>query len=144
MKILVINGANLDKLDFREKSIYGGFSLQQLESELSKEFPEMKFTFFQSNSEGAIVDRIHGAGAEFDGLIINPGGYSHTSVVIRDALEIENLTKIEVHISNLSTRENFRQKLLTASVCDGYLSGFKLNGYLAAVYLIKLIKEKND
>ena len=135
MKILIINGANLNLLGAREEEHYGKLTLQKLESVIQSEFPEHNFKFYQSNIEGEIIERLQNYD-KFDGIIINPGGYAHTSVAIRDALELVKIIKIEVHLSNLSSRENFRQNLVTASVTDGYISGFKENGYLAAVYLL--------
>lgn len=143
MKLLVINGSNLNLLGKRDKNIYGDLTLEKINSVIEKEFPKEKFTFFQSNIEGEIVTQIQNTDKKFDGIIINPGGYAHTSVAIRDALADTNLPKVEVHLSNLSSRENFRQVLLTASVCEGYISGFKENSYTAAVYLLnKIIKKK--
>ncbi|KUG25690.1 3-dehydroquinate dehydratase ii [hydrocarbon metagenome] len=140
MKILVLNGPNLNMLGKREVDQYGTFNLIDIENELKKEF-NFTFEFFQSNHEGELIDKIQSAPNYFDGLVINPGGYSHTSVAIRDALSICKIPKVEVHISNLARREDFRQRLLTASVCDGYISGFKIKSYIAAVYLIsKLTK----
>lgn len=144
MKIAVINGANISQLGKRDPAKYGGLNLHEIEDLIRNEFPQDEFTFFQSEIEGEIVEWIHRIGAEFDALIINPGGYSHTSIVIRDALELLHIPKIEVHLSHLANRENFRQKLLTASTCNGYISGFKHFGYLSAVYLIKKIGAKND
>lgn len=135
MKILVLNGPNLNMLGKREEERYGTFDLIDIENELKKEF-NFTFEFFQSNHEGELIDKIQSAPNYFNGLIINPGGYSHTSVAIKDALKICKIPKIEVHISNLADREDFRQRLLTASVCDGYVSGFKINSYLGAVYLL--------
>lgn len=140
MKILVINGPNLNLLKERNKDIYGSLSLDDIEERLKRAYPGHTFEFQQSNHEGEIIDKIQSAPAYFDGLIINPGGFAHTSVAIRDSLELCRLPKIEVHLSNLSSRENFRQNLITASVCDGYLSGFREKGYLAAVYLLEQIK----
>jgi 3-dehydroquinate dehydratase-2 len=139
MKILIINGPNLNLLGQREKSQYGELTLQKIEEIINKEFPSDEFTFFQSNHEGEIIDQIQNATENYDALIINPGGYSHTSVAIRDALEVAKLTKIEVHLSNISARDDFRHRSITAPMTDGYLSGFKEKGYLAAVYLIKQI-----
>lgn len=144
MKIAVINGANLSLLGKRDPSKYGGLSLNEIEDLIKHEFSHDEFAFFHSEIEGEIVELVHKVGANYEGLIINPGGYSHTSVVIRDALESINIPKIEVHLSHLVNRENFRQNLLTASACNGYLSGFKQFGYLSAVYLIKKIGAKND
>jgi 3-dehydroquinate dehydratase-2 len=139
MKILIINGPNLNLLGKRDKTIYGNLSLEKINTIIEKEFPKDKFTFYQSNAEGEIVNQIQRVQNKFDGIIINPGGYAHTSVAIRDALADCHLPRIEVHLSNLSGRENFRQVMLTASVCDGYVSGFKQNSYTAAVYLLHKI-----
>lgn len=136
MKILVINGPNLNLLGQREKSNYGELTLETIEELVKVEYPNDDFTFFQSNHEGEIIDQIQSATELFDALIINPGGYSHTSVAIRDALEIVKLPKVEVHLSNISARDDFRHRSITAPMTDGYLSGFKEKGYLAAVYLI--------
>ena len=135
MKILVINGPNLNLLGTREPSKYGLISLSEINKMIKNEFKEINFEFYQSNIEGEIVDKIQRAPKEFDSLIINPGGYAHTSVAIKDALESCNIIKIEVHLSHLAKREEYRQTLLTAVNCDGYISGFKEKGYLAAVYL---------
>lgn len=147
MKILVINGPNLNFLGKRDKKNYGNCSLDKINSLIEKEFPMDKFVFFQSNLEGEIVDQIQQAAGKFAGIIINPGGFAHTSVAIRDALADSNLHKIEVHLSNVSSRENFRQIMLTASVCNGYVSGFKQNSYSAAIFLLHKIinnrKRKN-
>ena len=142
MKLLIINGPNLNILGKRESKIYGNLSLIKINSCIQKEFPKDNFIFFQSNIEGEIVNQIQNANNKFEGIIINPGGYAHTSVAIRDALADSKLPKIEVHLSNLSSRENFRQVLLTASACNGYISGFKENSYTAGVYLLHKIVNK--
>lgn len=139
MKILVINGPNLNLLGKRDPTKYGSLTLSDIEKIVKNEFKDITFEFFQSNLEGEIVQQIQNASSYFDGLIINAGGYSHTSVAIRDALEIATIPKIEVHLSNLANREDFRHNMITAAVCDGYISGFKEKGYLAAVYLLKLL-----
>ena len=136
MKIAVINGPNLNLLGKRDKTQYGSFSLEEMKAILGSEFTDVEFDFYQSNTEGSIINKLQSLSG-FDGLIINPGGYAHTSVAIRDALAELNIPKIEVHFSNLAAREEFRQNLLTASVCDGYISGFKEKSYYAAVYLLK-------
>jgi 3-dehydroquinate dehydratase-2 len=136
MKIKVINGANLNLLGKRDKNHYGCVSLKEIERVLTENFPEISFEFFQSNIEGEIVNNIQNSIDHFDGLIINPGGYAHTSIVIKDALELFKGVKIEVHLSHLMKREEYRQNLLTASSCNGYISGFKEFGYLAAGYLL--------
>lgn len=140
MKILVLNGPNLNLLGKREKEHYGTFTLTDIEIELKKEFNDYKFEFFQSNHEGELIDKIQSAPSYFDGIIINPGGFSHTSVAIRDALAVCKIPKVEVHISNLSGREDFRKTLVTASGCDGYISGFKINSYIAAAFLISKLR----
>jgi 3-dehydroquinate dehydratase-2 len=142
MKIICINGPNLNLLGKRDKSHYGKLSLTKIEVLLKKEFPKIFFTFFQSNKEGDIVEKIQGAPTTHNGLIINPGGYAHTSVAIRDALESCKIPKVEVHLSHLVNRESYRQSLITASGCDGYISGFKEHGYLAGAYLLTRLMKK--
>lgn len=145
MNILIINGANLNKVGERNLNLYGERHLLEIEELVKNEFPSVTVHFFQSNIEGEIVNRIQEAEDKYDGLIINPGGYAHTSVSIRDALELCKIPKIEVHLSNLAAREDFRQTLLTASNCNGYISGFKEKSYLSAVYiLVKLVNENNS
>lgn len=136
MKILVINGPNLNLIQVRDEENYGKFTTIEIGSLLKDEFPDVEFSFVQSNLEGEIISQIQKAGNEFDGVLINPGGYSHTSVAIRDALELCNIPKVEVHLSNLAKREDFRQKSLTAGKCDGYISGFKHLSYQAGVYIL--------
>ncbi|MDR3668575.1 MAG: 3-dehydroquinate dehydratase [Ignavibacteriaceae bacterium] len=142
MKILVINGPNLNMLGMREQSNYGSLTLSEIINAIRTEFKEINFEFYQSNIEGEIVGKIQNAQKEFDALIINPGGYSHTSVAIKDALEICKIIKIEVHLSHLVKREDYRQILLTAGSCDGYIAGFKEKGYLAAVYLVQKLNNR--
>ncbi|MBK7867438.1 MAG: 3-dehydroquinate dehydratase [Ignavibacteriales bacterium] len=137
MKISVIHGANLNLLGERDNSNYGSLTLEQIEKILCGRYPEISFDFFQSNIEGEIVEKIQSLRNGGGHLIINPGGYAHTSIVIRDSLELFKNFKVEVHLSHLAKREDFRQSLITASACDGYLSGFKELGYIAAVELIK-------
>ncbi len=136
MKVAIINGPNLNLLGKRDINHYGDLTLEEIKSLLGSEFTDIEFDFFQSNTEGSIINKLQSLSG-FDGLIINPGGYAHTSVAIRDALAELEIPKIEVHLSNLAAREDFRQNLLTASVCDGYISGFKEKSYYAAVYLLK-------
>lgn len=142
MKILVISGPNLNMLSKRDESKYSSLKIEQIIELLEIEFSFIEFTSFLSNIEGELVTRIQQADSEFDGMIINPGGYSHTSVAIMDALEICKIPKIEVHLSHLANREEYRQVLLTAKNTNGYVSGFKEYSYLAAAYLLtKLIKK---
>jgi 3-dehydroquinate dehydratase-2 len=141
MKILILNGPNLNMLSKRNKSKYGNKDLSDIETLIKNEYPKITFTFYQSNIEGELVSKIQNADEHFDALIINPGGYSHTSVAIHDALELCKIPKIEVHLSHLANREDFRQNLITAKKTNGYISGFNENSYLAAIYLIlKILK----
>jgi len=144
MKILIINGPNLNLLGKRDKSFYGDLSLEKIESVIKNNFKEFEFEFYQSNVEGEIINKIQSAGKTFNGIVINPGGYAHTSVSIRDALAEVKIPKVEVHLSHLVNRENFRQNLITASGCDGYISGFKVDSYLAGIFLIDRINNQNE
>ncbi len=137
MKIKIINGPNLNLLGKRDPEKYGSFTLNDLQELIIKEFPLYSFTFFQSNLEGEIVTEIQNSPNNFDAIIINPGGFTHTSVAIKDALEVVDIPKIEVHLSQLSKREDFRQNMITTKSSDGYISGFKEKGYLAAIYLLE-------
>ena len=135
MKILVINGPNINMLGQREPDKYGTFTYSQL-CEKIKDFcsqNNVEVEFFQSNIEGEIVTSIQNSKGNFDGLILNPAGYTHTSVAIRDALLAIKVPAIEVHISNIQEREDFRKISLTAPACIGQISGFKMNGYLLAI-----------
>ncbi len=139
MKILVINGPNLNMLGARDTNFYGSETMDDIESEMRSTYPQIEFDFYQSNIEGEIVNRVQSATGSFDALIINPAAYSHTSIAIRDALELCTIPKIEVHLSNIASRDDFRSKSLTASKTDGYITGFKKHGYFAAVFLIQRI-----
>lgn len=140
MKILVINGANLNMLGKREPNLYGSLSLAGINSFLQKSFSNIDLEFFQSNHEGCIVDKIQGA--EADGVIINAGGYTHYSVVIRDAiLSRSELPFVEVHLTDPKTREPFRQVSLLEDVCKNTFSGKKEKSYFEAIeYLITLLQ----
>lgn len=142
IKILVINGANLNMLGVRDKTNYGELTLDEINMLIKNEFNYIDFTFVQSNAEEEIVNTINNAN-NYDGMIINPGGFTHTSIAIRDALENIKIPKIEVHLSNLASREKFRNTLITTSKCDGYISGFKEISFLSAVYtLTKILLKK--
>ncbi|MDC3263543.1 type II 3-dehydroquinate dehydratase [Pelagibacterales bacterium] len=143
-QIYIINGPNLNLLGDREPDIYGNKTLQDLEDDLSQIIKEndldISLVFMQSNSEGEIVDQVQKAGKEASGLIINAGGLSHTSVSILDGLLSINIPKIEVHISNLFSREEFRQHSYLSRGVDGFICGFGINGYALAIQgLLKLI-----
>lgn len=137
MKLIIINGPNLNLLGRREVDVYGVETMEQVVSSLRATFNQISIDYFQSNVEGEIIDKIHEVGFDYDGIIINPGGYSHTSVSIGDAIAAVSTKVVEVHISNIYARESFRHVSLTAKHCDGVLSGFGVNGYsLAVSYLI--------
>lgn len=131
MKILIIHGPNLNMLGKREPDIYGAKTLEDINSSLSEcaKKIEADVSFFQSNSEGEIVSAIQDAMSEFDGIVINPGAYTHTSVAIRDAILSCGLPVVEVHISNVYKREDFRQKSYVSAVALGVISGFGVNSY---------------
>lgn len=134
MKILVVFGANLNKLGSREK-IYGDFSLEELERLIVEYARDAEVEFVVSNREGELIDAIQNCDAE--AVIINAGGFSHTSVALADALRMLNAFKIEVHLTNIFSRESFRHDSVTAAACDGMICGFSQDGYKAAIDLIK-------
>ena len=135
MKLLILNGPNLNLIEKRDSSSYGLLSLNIISQKLMDEFPEIEFTFVQSNSETELINRIQDA-YRYDGVIINPGGYTHSSIGLRDAFETLKIPIIEVHLSNLASREDFRNILITTSKATGYISGLKEISYSAAVYSI--------
>lgn len=140
MKVIIINGPNLNMLGKRDKNQYGSFTLEELEQYIVDSFDdELEFTFFQSNIEGEIISVIQNASQEYDALIINPGAYGHYSLAIKDSLSDCSIPKIEVHISNVFAREEFRQNLVTASSCDGLIAGLKQDSYIVAVNAIQNI-----
>ena len=129
MKILLINGPNLNLLGVREKSIYGNTSFETYFQTLRNRFPDIEMEYFQSNIEGELINKIHENGFNCDGIILNAGGYTHTSVAIRDAVSGIKTPVIEVHISNILTRESFRHESLIGPVCLGSIMGFGLDSY---------------
>jgi 3-dehydroquinate dehydratase-2 len=136
MRILVINGPNLNMLGQREASIYGDISLESIEQMVKDKAGQIgvEVEFFQSNSEGDLIDRIHAAfTAKFDGIIINPGGYTHTSVALRDALLAVSIPFIEVHISNVAKREFFRHTSYFSDIALGTITGLGPHGYVLAL-----------
>lgn len=133
---LIINGPNLNLLGKRENQIYGNLSLKEIQAYTEEKLQqyELKIEWFQSNLEGEIITRIHSAMTEnYDALIINPAGYSHTSVAIYDALKVVNIPVIEVHLSNVYAREDFRQRMLTAKAASKIMSGLGRDSYHIAV-----------
>ena len=134
MNILIINGPNLNLLGTREPEVYGKLSLKDIEEELRKNFPKVGLIFFQSNHEGAIIDKLQSAPTEkIDGIVLNAAAYTHYSYAIRDAIAAIPVPVIEVHISNILLREEFRKESVTAPVCKAQISGFGAEGYRIAV-----------
>ena len=134
-KIIILNGPNLNLLGEREKSQYGSFTLKDIE-ETCKQFAsktDLTLSFYQSNIEGELVEKIQESRNKFSGLIINAGGYTHTSVAIHDALKIIKMPIIELHISNIYNREEFRHKSLISKVAKGIICGFGASGYIMAL-----------
>ena len=143
-KIIVLNGPNLNLLGEREKKLYGSFTLKDLEKSCNDYANQnnIKLSFFQSNIEGEIVDQIQNSRNNQDGLIINAGGYTHTSVAIHDALKILKIPIIELHISNIYNREEFRHKSLISKVAKGVICGFGAEGYIMSLSAInKFLKQ---
>jgi 3-dehydroquinate dehydratase-2 len=138
MKLMIINGPNLNLLGKRNPGVYGTGSLKELESFLRSEFPDHTLEFYQSNIEGDLIDKVQEAmGDEIEGIVINPGGYSHTSVALRDALEPLEIPKVEVHISNIHGREDFREKTITGGVMNGIITGFGKYSYVLGIQAIE-------
>lgn len=135
-RIEIINGPNLNLTGRREPEVYGTTTMEEYLDTLRKEFPDVEITYYQSNVEGELVDEIQRAGFEADGLIVNLGGYSHTSVALRDALLAVPAAKIEVHLSNIFAREEYRHHSLITSACRGMVCGLGLQGYELALRAI--------
>ena len=144
MRIIILNGPNLNLLGEREKSQYGSFTLKDIEKNC-KQFAKQNnidLSFFQSNIEGELVEKIQSSRNRENGLIINAGGYTHTSVAIHDALKILKIPIIELHISNIYNREEFRHKSLISKIARGVICGFGENGYVMALGAMKKYIEK--
>lgn len=144
MKILVVNGPNLNLLGTREPEVYGTLTLEKINEELLKYAKELgaEIEFFQSNVEGEIVNAIQAARETCAGIVINPAAYTHTSVAIRDAISAVALPAVEIHISNVYAREEFRKHSLIAPVCVGQIAGFGLDSYkLAMLALVKFLNK---
>jgi 3-dehydroquinate dehydratase-2 len=137
MKIQIINGPNLNLLGKREPGVYGNQSFEEYLESLVKRFSAVTLSYYQSNIEGEIIDKLHETGFSFDGIILNAGAYTHTSVAIHDAIGAIKTPVIEVHISNVYAREEYRHKSLITSKCVGMISGFGMESYaLALQYFI--------
>ena len=133
MKLIIINGPNLNLLGVREKSIYGDQSFEQFFSSIKEKYKSVELEYFQSNHEGQIIDKIHEVGFSYDGIIINAGGLTHTSVALTDAVAAITTKSIEVHISNIHAREEFRHHSFLTKNCIGIIAGLGLTGYELAI-----------
>lgn len=137
MKVQIINGPNLNLLGIREEDIYGSKSFVDFFKELKGRFPQVELEYYQSNIEGELINKIHEIGFSFDGLILNAGAYTHTSIALHDAIAAIKTKTVEVHISNIYAREEFRHTSLITSKCVGLIAGFGLEGYAMAVQYLK-------
>lgn len=133
MKILIINGPNLNLLGIREKHIYGDRLFTKYLDELRGESPNADIEYFQSNHEGALIDKIHEVGFEYQGIIFNAGAYTHTSIALRDAIASVETPVVEVHVSNVYSREAFRKESMISAVCKGVIAGFGFDSYKLAL-----------
>jgi 3-dehydroquinate dehydratase-2 len=133
MKIIIINGPNLNLLGLREPGVYGNESFETYLDVLKKKYPQIEFTYFQSNIEGEIINKLHETGFSYDGIIMNAGGYTHTSVAIGDAVKAIKTPVVEVHISNVHAREEFRSISMISAGMKGVITGFGMDSYRLAV-----------
>ncbi|MDB5001676.1 MAG: 3-dehydroquinate dehydratase, partial [Mucilaginibacter sp.] len=133
MNIQIINGPNLNLLGVREKSIYGSADFESYLAELQKHFTNITINYYQSNVEGEIINKLHEVGFSYDGIVLNAGAYTHTSIAIADAIAAINTQVIEVHISNVYKREEFRHTSMLASNCKGVIAGFGMHSYRLAI-----------
>lgn len=133
MKLIIINGPNLNLLGKREVDIYGKQKFEDYLLTLRQQFPDTELDYFQSNHEGALIDKLHESGFSYDGIIVNLAGYTHTSVALADAIAAINTPVVEVHISNIHAREAFRHKTYTGAKAVGIISGLGLKGYELAI-----------
>lgn len=133
MKIQIINGPNINLLGKREPSIYGSTSFEDYYQTLKERYPDVELDYFQSNVEGELINKIHEVGFSSNGIILNAGAYTHTSIALQDAIRSVSTPVIEVHISNVHTREEFRHKSMIACACKGVICGFGLDSYRLAL-----------
>lgn len=143
MKILIINGPNLNLLGRREPALYGSRSFEDFFEELKKDFPEITLEYFQSNHEGALLDKLHSAGFSAEGIVLNAGALSHTSIALADAVAAIQTPVVEVHISNVHRREAFRHHSFLSATCVGSIVGLGLEGYrLAIEHFLRVFQKK--
>lgn len=133
MKVQIINGPNINLLGKREPSVYGSRSFEDYLKELKERYPQVEFDYYQSNVEGEMINKIHEVGFDYDGIVLNAGAYTHTSIALQDAIRAVTSPVIEVHISNVHRREEFRHKSMISCACVGVICGFGLDSYRLAV-----------
>jgi 3-dehydroquinate dehydratase-2 len=142
MKILILNGPNINLLGKREPEIYGDRGFADYFDELKKTFPEVEFDYYQSNVEGEMINKIHEVGFSWDGIVLNAGAYTHTSIALQDAIKAVETPVVEVHISNVHKREEFRHKSMISCACLGVICGFGLDSYRLGVEALKRYNEQ--
>ena len=133
MNLLILNGPNLNLLGTRERSVYGDIPFEEYFNQLQRRYPSINIVYFQSNIEGVRIDKSHEYGFSYDGIILNAGAYTHTSIAIADAIRAVSAPVVEVHISNVHARESFRHQSMIASACRGVIAGFGLDSYRLAI-----------
>ena len=133
MKIQIINGPNINLLGKREPSVYGSTSFEDYLVRLRQRYPQVQIDYFQSNVEGFMIDKIHEVGFSYDGIILNAGAYTHTSIALQDAIRAVTTPVVEVHISNVHSREDFRHHSMISAACKGVILGFGLDSYRLAI-----------
>lgn len=138
-RIQIINGPNLNLLGKREPAVYGNASFEDFLRGLQNRYPQCEISCFQSNIEGELIDKIHETGFEYDGIILNAGAYTHTSVALHDAIKAVTTPVVEVHISNVHARESFRHQSLISAVCRGVILGFGMDSYRLAIEAFLLV-----
>jgi 3-dehydroquinate dehydratase-2 len=142
MKIQIINGPNLNLLGVREPGIYGSLSFEDYLQGLIKRYPDIEISCFQSNTEGELIDKLHEIGFSYDGIVLNAGAYTHTSLAIHDAIKSISTPVVEVHISNIHSRESFRHQSMLAGACKGVIAGFGMDSYRLAIEAFSFSDQK--
>ena len=137
MKIQLINGPNLNLLGNREPGVYGSMSFEEYLKQLRDQYPNFQLDYYQSNVEGELINKIHEVGFDYDGIILNAGAYTHTSIALQDAIRAVKTPVIEVHISNVHKREDFRHKSMISCACVGIICGFGMDSYRLAIESLK-------
>ena len=140
MKIQIINGPNINLLGKREPGIYGSMSFEDYLVELRERYPQVQIDYYQSNVEGFMIDKIHEVGFSYDGIILNAGAYTHTSIALQDAIRAVTAPVVEVHISNVHSREEFRHRSMISAACKGVILGFGLDSYRLALEALLSLK----